>query len=609
MPNLGPVLRVLGKEVLRDGQLQPVLAALRGESVLVVRPTGSGKSLCFQLPTLLTPGTAFILSPLKALMSQQASELHGLKIPATFLNGDLGPDEKSLRYELLERHFLKFFFCTPERFDAQMVRPDEVERVTSFRPNFLVVDEAHCVDRWGKDFRPNYGRLGQVRRRLGDPPVLAFTATAGPAARAAILQSIGVPEAQAFLADVDRPNIALCRLPVGRLDDRRVEIVADLLTALTAGRAMIFVPTLKSGEGLQARLARRGVDVGFYHGRLKPNDRANLLGRFQGTLEPAVNAIICTNAFGMGLDIPDVRVVIHWAHASSVEDHLQEFGRAGRDGRPSLAVLFVDRPADTNLLEFMAKKTMETAATTSRLSEEEVAAGLNRKTAAIHQIANLADPQWRRPPRGRKGRRNSACFRQELLDALTGDDPEPQKTWAIRLLERVFAVPMRRRPGRYCCDECDSELIDLVPEARLDKVLGLRRLPPVTRTTKRGRAWAQDLSRMPMAAAVLLALVVFGAFVLTGGFAGLPEWYRVWGRWLLGGAMALIFVSLRIEAPALIPVQAQVVIPVDVEPTPPSCPLCGSRMAMRTARNDPTNKFWGCTRYPDCRGLANLGRR
>lgn len=190
MPNLGPALRVLGKEALRDGQLRPVLAALRGESVLVVRPTGSGKSLCFQLPTLLTPGTAFVLSPLKALMSQHASELQRLKIPATFLNGDLGPEEKSLRYGLLERNFLKFFFCTPERFDPEMVRLEEVSRVTAFRPNFLVVDEAHCVDRWGKDFRPNYGRLADVRQRLGAPPVLAFTATAGPAARQVILESI-----------------------------------------------------------------------------------------------------------------------------------------------------------------------------------------------------------------------------------------------------------------------------------------------------------------------------------------------------------------------------------------------------------------------------------
>ncbi len=158
-----------------------VLAALRGESLLLVSATGAGKSLCFQMPILLRRGCGFVISPLKALMSQQVSDLQRRKIPCTFINCDLSPAEKEIRYALLRDRAVKFLYCTPERFDATMVRPAEVEEITRARPSFLVIDEAHCIDRWGQDFRPNYGRLHTIRSALGDRPVQAFTATAGAA--------------------------------------------------------------------------------------------------------------------------------------------------------------------------------------------------------------------------------------------------------------------------------------------------------------------------------------------------------------------------------------------------------------------------------------------
>ena len=148
--SLGAALRLLKVERFRSPQLEVVLAALRGESVLLVSATGSGKSLCFQIPILLSRGTGFVISPLKALMSQQVEGLQSRQIPGTFINGDLGPQEKALRYKLLRAGVFKFLFCTPERFDPTMVRPAEVEEISRTRPSFLVVDEAHCIDRWGQ---------------------------------------------------------------------------------------------------------------------------------------------------------------------------------------------------------------------------------------------------------------------------------------------------------------------------------------------------------------------------------------------------------------------------------------------------------------------------
>jgi ATP-dependent DNA helicase RecQ len=156
--NLSPALRLFGLERFREGQLPVVLAALAGRSVLLVSPTGSGKSLCFQLPSVLRPGTAIVISPLKALMSDQISELQRKKLPGTFINSDIDQEEKSARYELLANSAFKFLYVAPERFAVR--DKSEVERLKSMRPNFLVVDEAHCIDRWGDDFRPDYSRLG-----------------------------------------------------------------------------------------------------------------------------------------------------------------------------------------------------------------------------------------------------------------------------------------------------------------------------------------------------------------------------------------------------------------------------------------------------------------
>lgn len=433
--SLGAVLRVLGVDRLRTPQLEVVLAAFRGESLLFVSATGSGKSLCFQVPILLSRGLGIVISPLRALMSQQVESLHQRQIPCTFINGDLDPREKALRYALVQNGALKFLYCTPERFDPTIVRPVEVEALSRVRPAYLVIDEAHCIDRWGRDFRPNYGRLGSVRLLFGSPPVLAFTATAGVESQKRILDSLGIPHARVIVTGVNRPNIVMARL--GGVEDRdRFTLIAQLLLAMPPERAMIFVPTVRVGKMVQAGLRSIGCEVPFFHARMgSANERDTLLGQFTGRLSPPVRVVICTNAFGMGLDIPDVRLVVHWQHPASVEDYLQEFGRAGRDGRPAVAILFIG-PRDEGLLRFMAEKT-------SRPSEGGEPDSLSEKYRAIAMMRE------RSLDRG-------TCFRAAIVRYFGETPPATSRGLAQRLAGWLFERSSPTHRMEYCCDVCDD---------------------------------------------------------------------------------------------------------------------------------------------------------
>ena len=429
---LGPALRLFGISRFRDGQLDVILAALRGQSLLMISPTGSGKTLCFQLPALLKPGVAFVISPLKALMSDQVSALQRKKLPGTYVNGDLNQDEKATRYDLLKKGALKFLYCTPERFDVR--DRDEVGRLLNTRPNFLVVDEAHCIDRWGKDFRPHYGNLGAIRGGLGSPPVLAFTASAGVETQKRILASLKAPDAKVFVRGVDRPNIAFLRVPM--TESRRHEAIAELLNISRGGRAMIFVPTIKKGNTLQKALAQLGQEVPFYHSQLSDSwERETLTKRFLGEMKPEISSIICTNAFGMGLDVPDVRMVIHWQQTASVEDYLQEFGRSGRDGKPALAVLFVDS-ADTGILQFMAKKTVEQA----KLSARDAELAIGAKLKAIDEMRALAT--------------SSICFRRQLISYFESNPRPTRRSLGRRIVEWIFSNQGSPKKSALCCDAC-----------------------------------------------------------------------------------------------------------------------------------------------------------
>jgi RecQ family ATP-dependent DNA helicase len=431
--DFGPVLQVLGKQKLRDGQLPILLAILAGKDVLAVRRTGSGKSLCFQVPVLLRSGTGLVIEPLKALMKDQVRGLHDLQIPATFISSDAPPQERRERYDLLEQGAWKFLYMAPERFHPTLLKdPTEYDRLSCFRPNYLVIDEAHTISQYGDGFRPSYSQLGSIRQLLGRPQVLAFTATASKDMQRRICESLGSPDAQVIIENPDRPNIALVRLPMAKRDARRFDVIASLLSQVRQGRSIIFVPTIPEGKEVQAGLADRGIHLEFFHSKAHDTTwRDNVLGRSDGRLPPAINAVIATSAFGMGLDIPDIRLVVHWQHPFSVEEYLQGFGRAGRDGRRAMALLFTDQRDDLGLLNWMVDKEPGQDSVT--------------RYADIAEMARIANARHR-------------CFRRDLVGHLVGTEI-PKKSWAMRILEWTFGERVRIERADACCDRCSPGLV------------------------------------------------------------------------------------------------------------------------------------------------------
>lgn len=373
-------------------------------------------------------------------MSEQVSDLLKKKVPATFINSDLSLEEKQTRFSLLTQSAVKLLYIAPERFFVR--NDDERDRLKRSAPAFLIVDEAHCIDQWGRDFRPEYGRLREVRERLGAPPVLAFTATAGREMQQRILVSLGIPDASVFVRDVDRPNIAFLRSTCP--PDQRSKEIAELLRLpqIRGQKAMIFVPSVRVGEELQSALAGMEIEIPLYHSRLGTAwERQELVKRFVGQSKPTVEQIICTNAFGMGLDIPNVRLVIHWQQPASVEDLLQEFGRAGRDGKPSMSVIFRDgqrSSRDSNRLKFMAEKAVER----SGLEQRDRAVMLAQRHRQIDQVANML--------------RSGSCFRRSITSYFEGDNALRRPTISERILEWVFSAAAKKVRVSACCDSCDA---------------------------------------------------------------------------------------------------------------------------------------------------------
>ncbi|MCX7025245.1 MAG: DNA helicase RecQ [Spirochaetes bacterium] len=318
-----------GYDSYRPLQEEIIASVLEKRDVLAVLPTGGGKSLCYQVPALVQPGIAVIVSPLIALMRDQVAFLRELGIEAAVLNSSLPPEEYAANAEAVRSGRARLLYAAPET----LVGGRAAGILAAATVSLLAVDEAHCISQWGHDFRPEYRMLGEIRKRLGSPPCLALTATATDHVRSDIRTSLGLVAPTEFIGSFDRPNIALEVRPKRRAIE---EIVAFALERPDES-GIIYCLSRARTEDMAIALRARGIAAAAYHAGLPDAERSRVQDAFISDDIPVVAA---TTAFGMGIDKPDVRYVIHADLPRSVEQYYQELGRAGRDGLPAKAVLF-----------------------------------------------------------------------------------------------------------------------------------------------------------------------------------------------------------------------------------------------------------------------------
>jgi ATP-dependent DNA helicase RecQ len=319
------VLRAtFGFESFRPGQGEIVATILDGRDVLAVMPTGSGKSLCYQLPALLGGGLTLVVSPLIALMRNQVAQLRGYGIAAASLNSTNHATENHATIEQMARGELRLLYVAPER----LARPDTLGLLKRAGVKLLAVDEAHCISQWGHDFRPDYLSLGAVETALGSVQTIALTATADAATRADILQKLFRREPAVFVHGFDRPNLRLTMQPKSTAPRQ----LADFVRARHGQSGIIYCASRRKTEDLAHSLCANGAKALPYHAGLEPALRSRHQDAF---LQEDGIVIVATVAFGMGIDKPDVRFVVHADLPANIESYYQEIGRAGRDGLPA----------------------------------------------------------------------------------------------------------------------------------------------------------------------------------------------------------------------------------------------------------------------------------
>ncbi|HWL39314.1 MAG TPA: ATP-dependent DNA helicase RecQ [Gemmatimonadaceae bacterium] len=315
-----------GYDAFRPGQEAAVSAVLSGRDTVVVLPTGGGKSLCFQVPALLEPGLTVVVSPLISLMKDQVDALVARGLPAAFINSSLSAGQVSDRLAKVDRGEIKLLYVAPERFDYGRT----AERLRASGVSLLAIDEAHCISQWGHDFRPSYLRVKDVRTALGSPTTIALTATATPEVRRDIIRQLGLVEPETIITGFDRPNLTYYVVPVAN-DAEKEERLVEILDRYE-GLAVIYASTRKAVDQLSGILTRARISAAGYHAGLDDARRREVQEAF---MSEKIRAIVATNAFGMGIDKPNVRLVVHYAMPGTLEAYYQEAGRAGRDGKHS----------------------------------------------------------------------------------------------------------------------------------------------------------------------------------------------------------------------------------------------------------------------------------
>ncbi|MBR6732685.1 MAG: RecQ family ATP-dependent DNA helicase [Bacteroidales bacterium] len=315
-----------GYDSFRPKQEDIVRSALDGKDVLAILPTGGGKSVCFQVPAMMCEGIAIVITPLIALMKDQVQNLNDRGIKALCVNAGMGRREVELALNNAAYGDFKFLYVSPERLGTQMFK----NYVQEMNVSFIVVDEAHCISQWGYDFRPDYLQIGRLRE-LVDAPVIALTATATPAVADDIMEKLRFEEKCLIKSGFERPNLSYI---VRRCEDKLGQLLN--ICSSVGGTGIVYVRSRKKTEELAAFLTSNGICSSFYHAGLGPDSRSD---RQEQWKKDKIRVMVCTNAFGMGIDKPDVRFVVHFDVPDSPEAYFQEAGRGGRDGKRSFAVL------------------------------------------------------------------------------------------------------------------------------------------------------------------------------------------------------------------------------------------------------------------------------
>ena len=329
-----------GYDSFRPKQEDLVRTALDGKDVLAILPTGGGKSVCFQVPALMREGIAIVVTPLIALMKDQVQNLNDRGIKALCVNAGMGRREVDLTLNNAAYGDFKFLYVSPERLGTPLFK----SYLQEMNVSFIVVDEAHCISQWGYDFRPDYLQIGRIREMV-DAPVIALTATATPQVADDIMERLSFDEKCLIKSGFERPNLSYI---VRRCEDKLGQMLN--ICSSVAGTGIVYVRSRKKTEELAAFLSANGISASFYHAGLGPDSRSDRQAKWKSG---EIRVMVCTNAFGMGIDKPDVRFVIHFDVPDSPEAYFQEAGRGGRDGKRSFAVT-IWNASDTKRLHQIA---------------------------------------------------------------------------------------------------------------------------------------------------------------------------------------------------------------------------------------------------------------
>jgi ATP-dependent DNA helicase RecQ len=352
MPDLRDQLEaIFGLSDFRPSQREVIEEVLSGNDVLCVMPTGAGKSLCYQFPAAISPGLTLVVSPLIALMEDQVQQMKDEGLAALLLNSAISADKRREVIEQLQAGYNGLLYVAPERFSSQGFS----DLIQKLKPKLFAIDEAHCISQWGHDFRPEYAMLGAVRKRLGNPPTIALTATASSDVRQDIVNNLQLRDPKIFVTGFDRPNLLYESRILPKVQEKNTALLQFLNDE--TGSGIVYCATRKAVDEITALLKESlpNRPIFSYHAGMENEDRSANLQKFMDT--PAAVAV-ATNAFGMGINKPDLRFVLHYNLPGTVEAYYQEAGRAGRDGRPARCIVlfsFQDKYTHDFFIEQMGK--------------------------------------------------------------------------------------------------------------------------------------------------------------------------------------------------------------------------------------------------------------